>query len=192
MLYFIKSIFSLRFSSSSLRRGKAVSRGTKIVSCGAKVVSRGRKALLVLSLGLLAACSDDSQTEMNNHSAMATDTAVKAERWYTQEMVNQGKPLYQENCAQCHGGFGQGNPDWRKPTADGRYLPPPLNGTGHAWHHPLDQLRGVIKHGRGPDVPSDMPAWKDKMTDQEIDSVIAWFQSRWPDKIYQAWSRPKH
>ncbi|MFG1491011.1 cytochrome c, partial [Oceanospirillum sp. HFRX-1_2] len=99
------------------------------------------RILMILSLGLLAACSDNDESndgKMADHSAMNSGSMVKVERWYTQEMVNQGKPLYQENCAQCHGGFGQGNPDWRKPTEDGHYLPPPLNGTGHAWHHPLD------------------------------------------------------
>ncbi len=167
---------------------------TKIVTSTFSYFMRGKsiaRVLIVLSFGLLAACSGD-EDKMTDHSAMDSGAVKKVERWYTQEMVNQGKPIYQANCAQCHGGFGQGDANWRKPTEDGRYLPPPLNGTGHAWHHPMDQLRGVIKHGRGPDVPSDMPAWGQKLSDEEIDSVIAWFQSRWPDEIYQAWSRPKH
>lgn len=147
----------------------------------------------------LSACSEHGEGgygkgEHGKESSESKDSVDNnnADRWYTESMVSQGKPLYQANCAQCHGGFGQGSPDWRKPTDDGRYLPPPLNGTGHAWHHSLDQLRGVIKYGRGPGVPSDMPAWGEKLSDEEINAVMAWFQSRWPDEIYQVWSRPKH
>ena len=157
--------------------------------------------LLLIGSFFLAACSDEQEVERDNNQQIMGSSAVvsssqsgtqkKREPWYTQDMVPQGKKLFQQNCAQCHGGFAQGNPNWRQPLDNGRYLPPPLNGSGHAWHHPLDQLRGVIKYGRGPDIPSDMPAWGDKLNDQEIDSVIAWFQSRWPDEIYQAWSRPK-
>lgn len=150
---------------------------------------------LLLVVGLIAACSDNSATNEQRKQSSETNAAIKSSdtgRWYSAAMVEQGKGVFQQNCAQCHGGFGQGNPDWRQPTADGRYLPPPLNGSGHTWHHPLDQLRQVIKYGRGPDIPSDMPAWGEKLSDQEIDAVIAWFQSRWPEPIYQAWNRPKH
>ncbi|WP_028300483.1 c-type cytochrome [Oceanospirillum beijerinckii] len=150
---------------------------------------------LLLAIGLITACSEPSATDEQHKQSSAVSTGLQvseAERWYSAAMVEQGKVIFQQNCAQCHGGFAQGNPDWRQPKADGRYLPPPLNGSGHAWHHPLDQLRQVIKYGQGPDIPSDMPAWDDKLSDQEIDATIAWFQSRWPEPIYQAWNRPKH
>ncbi len=32
-----------------------------------------------------------------------------------------------------------------------------------------------------------MPSWKDKLTDAQIEQIIAWVQSRWPDEIYAAW-----
>lgn len=32
-----------------------------------------------------------------------------------------------------------------------------------------------------------MPPFADVLTDAEIDVVIAWFQSHWPDRIYAAW-----
>jgi len=34
-----------------------------------------------------------------------------------------------------------------------------------------------------------MPAWRDKLSDDEIDDIIVWFQSRWPDQVYAAWQR---
>ncbi len=41
------------------------------------------------------------------------------------------------NCAECHGGAGQGHPDWQVANADGTLNPPPLNGDGHTWHHSM-------------------------------------------------------
>ena len=32
-----------------------------------------------------------------------------------------------------------------------------------------------------------MPAWGGKLSDQDIDAVIAWFQSLWPDAVYGEW-----
>lgn len=145
--------------------------------------------LVSLSSLILAACSDNTPSAKLETSTVSTGVNG---RWYNANQVAEGKQLFQKYCAECHGAFAQGNPNWRQPKDDGRYLPPPLNGTGHAWHHPLGQLRDVITNGRGPDVPSDMPAWKEKVNPQQVDALIAWFQSRWPDEIYQAWSRPKH
>ncbi|OPX55386.1 Cytochrome C oxidase, cbb3-type, subunit III [Oceanospirillum multiglobuliferum] len=158
------------------------------------IIKRSAQLLLVLSGLILSACSEP-KTETTHNSQAAhnmSNTAGQNGRWYSAEQVSQGKKLFQQYCAECHGAFAQGNPNWRQPTENGRYLPPPLNGTGHAWHHPMAQLRDVITNGRGPDVPSDMPAWGEKVNAQEVDALIAWFQSRWPDEIYQAWSRPKH
>lgn len=31
------------------------------------------------------------------------------------------------------------------------------------------------------------PAWKDKLRDADIETVIAWFQSLWPEDIYRQW-----
>ena len=32
-----------------------------------------------------------------------------------------------------------------------------------------------------------MPAFKDKLTEQDKEAVIAFFQSYWPDEIYAEW-----
>jgi mono/diheme cytochrome c family protein len=100
--------------------------------------------------------------------------------------IQRGEILYAENCSSCHGTFGQGAFNWRKPGPDGKYKPPPLNGTGHAWHHPKQTLRYVIMNG-SPGGKGNMPSWKDKLTSEQIDDVIAWFQSKWDDKVYNAW-----
>lgn len=97
-----------------------------------------------------------------------------------------GKQVYGMRCARCHGDQGQGAANWHKRAADGFYPAPPLNGSGHAWHHSLEILRHTIVNG-SPPGKGKMPAWRGKLTEQEIDAVIAWFQSSWPQPVYDAW-----
>lgn len=102
--------------------------------------------------------------------------------------VARGGKLFHQHCATCHGDAGQGHPNWQRPGPDGKYPAPPLNGTGHAWHHPTVALKQVIKQGtlnRG----GNMPAWGDKLSDDEIGAIVEWFKSRWPDELYAAWAR---
>lgn len=109
-----------------------------------------------------------------------------APRWYNDEMVRQGGELFAEHCTVCHGESAQGAANWRKPDADGKMPPPPLNGTGHGWHHPAAVLMHLILNG-SPGGSGNMPAWKDKLSPEQAAAVIAWFQSQWPDEIYAAW-----
>jgi len=71
-------------------------------------------------------------------------------------------------------------------TASGHYPPPPLNGSAHAWHHPLTTLKTVIREGGEP-LGGVMPAWQGILSEDEITSAIAAFQSYWSDEIYQRW-----
>jgi mono/diheme cytochrome c family protein len=102
------------------------------------------------------------------------------------EKVRRGKIVYQTNCATCHGQNGESRPDWRKQGADGKYPPPPLNGSAHTWHHSTDTLTKVIREGSPPGI-GGMPAWGDKLTDGEIDDVIVWITSIWSAEIYDIW-----
>ena len=118
---------------------------------------------------------------------IAGQGAAAADRWYSDEQVSRGEILYQQNCAVCHGPDGASTPDWQQTDADGNYPPPPLNGTAHTWHHDLDLLRRTILEG-GARLGGRMPGFEGRLSAAEIDSVIAFFQSRWTDDIYQRWS----
>jgi len=140
----------------------------------------------LLSL-LLAACSDGQETGKTTPSKAAIESnPANLKPWYAFNQVSAGARVYQENCAACHGQRGEGAANWRQPGADGKYPAPPLNGSGHAWHHPLNMLFHTIKNG-SPGGQGNMPAWGGKLSDEEIVSVIAWFQSKWPREIYHAW-----
>ncbi len=132
-----------------------------------------KRWLIFSSALVLAACGDDPETVEG--------------RWYSAEQVRQGEALFARHCARCHGEKAQGTaPDWRRPMADGRYPPPPLNGTAHTWHHPLSMLRDTVRNGGAP-VGGWMPAFGSTLSDEEIDAVLAYVQSLWPDEIYRAW-----
>jgi mono/diheme cytochrome c family protein len=107
-------------------------------------------------------------------------------RWYTKSQVTRGQKLFQNNCAVCHGDNAQGTFNWRKPLSDGSYPPPPLNGTAHTWHHPMAVLKRTIRKG-GVSIGGKMPPFKDKLSTEEIEEVIAYFQSKWNSEIYEVW-----
>ena len=133
------------------------------------------KILLVLGLSvLITACNQgNSEPKVNG-------------RWYTPSQLVLGKKVYAENCISCHGENAQGTTSWRELASDGHYPPPPLNGTAHAWHHPIVLLKKVIEEGGVP-LGGIMPGFGDKLNDEEKLAVISYIQSFWPDEIYKAW-----
>jgi len=113
--------------------------------------------------------------------------AAEKERWYSDEQVSQGEKLFLQNCAGCHGENAEATPNWKQTDADGNYPPPPLNGSAHAWHHDLDLLRRTVREG-GAKLGGQMPAFEGVLSAEETDRVIAYFQSKWPDDIFQRWA----
>jgi len=113
--------------------------------------------------------------------------AAGKDRWYSDEQLVTGAGLFSRHCAACHGQNAEATPDWKKTDANGKYPPPPLNGTAHAWHHDLDLLRRTIREG-GAKLGGNMPPFAGRLKAEEIDSVIAYFQSKWPDDLYRRWA----
>ena len=102
-------------------------------------------------------------------------------------VVDVGKAIYAENCASCHGVVLEGQANWRQRDVEG-YLPaPPPDETGHTWHHPDSYLFLMTKYGIEEMIkesyPNNMPAYKDKLTDDEIIAVLSYIKSTWPGSI---------
>jgi len=141
------------------------------------------RAWAVLFAALSLASCDERGRPPANPAAAVPAPARTADAG----QLARGAEVYRTHCAVCHGSRAQGAPNWQKPGPDGRYPPPPLNGTGHDWHHPSAALKEVIRNGTQR-IGGSMPPWRDKLSETDIEAVIAWFQSTWPDEIYRAWA----
>ena len=102
-----------------------------------------------------------------------------------------GATVYATNCANCHGANLEGQAEWKTPNEDGTWKAPPHDETGHTWHHPDDYLLDRIYNGtNGLDAAmqadSNMPAYDDILTDEEIQAVPDFIKSQWPDDIKEA------
>lgn len=146
----------------------------------------------VLALGVaaaLAACDKPAEPPAPRATASAAPASeeVLARRGLTRERIERGAALYATNCAACHGARGEGPPNWHRPGPDGKY-PPPLDGSAHAWHHSRAALKRTIQDGTAK-IGGGMPAWKDKLSDADIEAIIDWMIAAWPDEIYAAWRK---
>jgi mono/diheme cytochrome c family protein len=119
-------------------------------------------------------------------SGSAPDQETVPGRWYTAAQLDSGETLYQSFCAACHAADGSATVEWRTPDADGNYPPPPLNGTAHTWHHPLEVIDYTIANG-GIAFGGVMPGFADALSSDDRMAIIAWLQSLWPDDIYERW-----
>ena len=105
---------------------------------------------------------------------------------YDAKRYTQGLQLYQQHCSSCHGKQAEGAIQWHQKNAQGQFPPPPLNGTGHTWHHSYALLVKIIKEGTSA-TGGNMPAWQGRLSDQQIDDILYWVQSQWDKEIYEAW-----
>ena len=109
----------------------------------------------------------------------------------TAEQIALGRDLYAQKCASCHGANLEGQPDWKRRLENGRMPAPPHDESGHTWHHSDQDLFTITKLGVGGVVPgyeSDMLAFADILSDDEIAAVLAYIKSTWPERErgYQA------
>lgn len=102
-------------------------------------------------------------------------------------LVALGAGLYERECASCHGAQLEGQPNWRMRKADGRLPAPPHDQSGHTWHHPDEVLHALTKYGPaavvGNDYETDMPAYEELLSDEEITAVLSYIKSTWPQPI---------
>jgi mono/diheme cytochrome c family protein len=99
------------------------------------------------------------------------------------ELVVEGKRIYQQYCASCHGAQGEGAPDWEQQNALGELPPPPHGPAGHTWKHSDAMLYRIISQGwRDPWNKTDrltMPAFGKVLTPHEIKAVITYLKTLW-------------
>lgn len=102
-----------------------------------------------------------------------------------------GEEIYSMHCAGCHGQRLEGQPDWRTRGPNGRLPAPPHDASGHTWHHEDELLIAIVRDGMVPPhapegYQSDMPAYGQILSEDEIRAVLAWIMSTWPEEIVAA------
>ncbi len=117
--------------------------------------------IVVIRLGLSACSGGTTPTATLPAQEPASSTLIDAT----------GAELYAANCQVCHGDQqGQGGTG-----------APSHNQEGHTWHHPDAQLTNWIMNGKI--GFGQMPAFKDKLTDPELDAIMTFVKTWWtPDQ----------
>lgn len=131
--------------------------------------------VMSLCVLVLAACGGGAQRD-----GIDPDNAAQ---------VAQGAILYRVHCASCHGDDLEGQPNWRSRLPNGRLPAPPHDESGHTWHHSNADLFAMTRNGLVPPLApqgyqSDMPAYANVLSDDEIRAVLAYIQSTWSEDVW--------
>ncbi len=101
--------------------------------------------------------------------------------------VKRGALVYRDYCAGCHGANLEGVPNWKQIQPNGKFPAPPHDSSGHTWHHHDALLLSIIAEGGAPQI-SDMPAFGDTLSDDEMRAVLTFIKSSWgPEEREAQW-----
>ena len=136
-------------------------------------------AFVAAAVGLgLSACSGSGSPAPTSNAIPAiqpksTGEALVEPPTSANEVLTLGVEIYVANCLVCHGdsnGIG------------GTGGAPPHNKAGHTWHHPDAQLREWVLNGKLGFGSPGMPALGDKLTEPEVDVVLAYIKAWWNEE----------
>jgi mono/diheme cytochrome c family protein len=108
--------------------------------------------------------------------------------------IEVGEMIYTQHCASCHGANLEGQLDWKVPNEDGSFRAPPHDDSGHTWHHGDPTLIETIKldgarlNELNVGSTSNMPAFAETLSDDEITAVLMYIKSTWSEEN-QAWQK---
>ena len=118
-------------------------------------------AFLFAGVSILGVACSNRPTTTSTNSNTTTPASSAAT---TPDPFAEARALFAKNCQTCHGVEGKGGP---VKLEDGTRLRVPSLREGHALRHPDSDFRKQIEKGG-----DGMPAFKDKLSPQQIDSMI--------------------
>ena len=123
--------------------------------------------LIVVSLGFVACSNATAPTSIPQVEEPVSSTDIKSS----------GAQLYAAQCQSCHG---------NREGVGATGIAPLHNETGHTWHHPDTQLREWIMNGKL--GFGQMPAFQDRLSESEVDVILAFIKTLWTDEQRQTQS----
>lgn len=144
---------------------------------------------LALFLFLLVGCRPSGETVPAGDAGVPVMPITAPLPTVDAALVSLGAAVYVDACAECHGEKLEGEPNWQERNADDSFRAPPHDASGHTWHHSDRVLREAIWQGgaRLDDLPgvgtSNMPAYADVLSEREVEAVLAYIKSAWPEDI---------
>jgi cytochrome c5 len=131
--------------------------------------------LLVMTL-VFSACADNEPKDSDASSPTPIIMVMREEA--SAETLARGAELYAANCQSCHGGATGG---------DLKDIPPPHNANGHTWHHADQQLMNMVLNGISFSLEEQkMPAFRDKLTEEEVKAILAYIKTWWTEEQRQS------
>jgi mono/diheme cytochrome c family protein len=143
--------------------------------------------VITITLGLLGGCGESPAPQPATGVPEAENGP--GQNRFDMARISRGALLYQQHCAECHGPEAQGHPDWKNARKLGFSAAPPLDGTGPASTRKKSDLVTIIRNGVQYEGKPVMPAWRGRVTDEDIENVILWFQALWPSQVYANWHK---
>lgn len=157
-----------------------------------------RLYLFVLPL-ILAACSTaesspapgevqhPDRADSGGQQHLAGDSEIQIlGREFTESEIEEGRTVYTQYCAACHGIDGEGQFPQApfEPDITGRIGAPPHDVTGHTWHHSDILLIRYITEGgfTNPERFYPMPPFGSILTDEQTLFVLAYIKTMWTDE----------
>lgn len=129
-------------------------------------------AVAFTSAALLGACAD-STTGVSNSAVVQTNSASNAANIKpaaTVASIASGKELYADNCAVCHKESGKGG----KMEIEGKTIDPDDLTSDKIKKFSDEKMIGYVTNGV---VDEGMPAFKDKLTEDEIKRVVQYVRT---------------
>lgn len=144
-----------------------------------------RRSVVILSaIAVSALAAAVASAQLQGGDVRAEDVSFLGQP-VTSEQITLGKKIYSEHCSSCHGANLEGQPNWKRRLENGRMPAPPHDESGHTWHHSDQDLFAITKLGVGGVVPgyeSDMLAFGEILSDEDIVAVLAFIKSTWPER----------
>jgi len=147
------------------------------------------RSLVIFIIGFLSLSGCGKDEPETAETGGTIQEAKEESQTFSMESLASGARVFQEHCAQCHGPDAQGHPDWERLSKTNFPAAPPLDGSGNDWKRKKQELVAAITNGITRNGLPVMPGWKGRLSDQEIEDVIVWFQALWPEDVYDRWRK---